>query len=124
MLRPRRVLLMYETSHEISYLYIRNSAPQDRGEQRPLRDGPIGPRPPARPAPTTHPQLLVYAATNIRTEGVRAREGLGHRGGVERRAGGWSSDPMREAGAPSTEEATLAHRVGARPTGGSHGLIV
>src|SRR5215218_5914737 len=42
MLRPRRVLLMYETSHEIPYLYIRNSAPQDRGEQRPLRDGPIG----------------------------------------------------------------------------------
>jgi hypothetical protein len=29
---------------------------------------------------------------------------------------------MREADAPSTEEATLAHRVGARPTGGSHGL--
>src|ERR687890_2864357 len=27
---------------------------------------------------------------------------------------------MREADAPSTEEATLAHRVGARPTGGSH----
>src|SRR5829696_8229165 len=24
-------------------------------------------------------------------------EGLGHRGGVERRAGGWSSDPMIEA---------------------------
>src|SRR5829696_9012744 len=28
---------------------------------------------------------------------------------------------MREADAPSTEEATLAHRVGARPTGDSHG---
>ena len=28
--------------HEILYLYIRNSAPQDRGEHRPLRDGPIG----------------------------------------------------------------------------------
>jgi hypothetical protein len=33
-----------------------------------------------------------------------------------------SSGPMIEADAPSTEEATLAHRVGARPTGGSHGL--
>jgi hypothetical protein len=29
-------------------------------------------------------------------------EGLGHRGGVERRAGGWSSDPMIEVDAPST----------------------
>jgi hypothetical protein len=29
---------------------------------------------------------------------------------------------MIDAGAPSTEEATLAHRVGARPTGDSHGL--
>src|ERR671921_1282009 len=66
MLWPRRVLLMYQTSHEISYLYIRNSAPQDRGKQRPLRDGPIGPGPPARPALTTHPQLLVYAATTRR----------------------------------------------------------
>src|ERR671920_1587512 len=66
MLWPRRVLLMYQTSHEISYLYKRNSAPQDRGKQRPLRDGPIGPGPPARPALTTHPQLLVYAATTRR----------------------------------------------------------
>jgi hypothetical protein len=32
---------MYGTDHDIPYLYIRNSAPQDRGEQRPLRDGPI-----------------------------------------------------------------------------------
>jgi hypothetical protein len=29
---------------------------------------------------------------------------------------------MREAGAPSTEEATLVHRGGARPTGDSHAL--
>jgi hypothetical protein len=55
----------------------------------------------------------------------RRRRALQHRTGEERRAGAKqteSSDPMREADAPSTEEATLAHRVGARPTGGSHGL--
>jgi hypothetical protein len=28
--------------HEILYLYIRNSAPEDRGEHRPLQGGPIG----------------------------------------------------------------------------------
>jgi hypothetical protein len=33
-------------------------------------------------APATHSQILVYAATNIRTAGVRAREDLGHRGGA------------------------------------------
>jgi hypothetical protein len=31
--------------------------------ERPLRPTPIEPRPPARSAPTTHPQLLVYADT-------------------------------------------------------------
>jgi hypothetical protein len=30
---------------------------------------------------------------------------------------------MMEAGAPSTEEATLVHREGARPTEGSHDRI-
>jgi hypothetical protein len=33
---------MYDTDHKIPYLYIRNSAPQDWGEQRPLRDDPLG----------------------------------------------------------------------------------
>ena len=56
----------------------------------------------------------------------KAQRGLAlrHRNGAKRRAGAKqteSSDPMIEADAPSTEEATLAHRVGARPTGGSHG---
>src|SRR5215203_3394143 len=45
MLRPRRVFLMYDTGHETLYSYIRNSALQDRGEQRPLRDGPKRPGP-------------------------------------------------------------------------------
>jgi hypothetical protein len=40
-------------------------------------------------------------ATRHRAE--RLGEGLGHRGGVERRARGWSSDPMIEADVPSTE---------------------
>jgi hypothetical protein len=32
---------MYGTDHDILYLHIRNSAPQDQGGQRPLQDGPI-----------------------------------------------------------------------------------
>jgi hypothetical protein len=34
-----------------------------------------------------------------------------------------NSGPMIEAGAPSTEEATLLHREGTRPTGDSHDRI-
>jgi hypothetical protein len=47
-------------------------------------------------------------------------EGLGHRGGAERRAGGWRSDPMREADAPSTGELQVCFPWCARPTGDSH----
>jgi hypothetical protein len=50
----------------------------------------------------------------------RPGEGLGHRGRVERRAGGWSSDPMREADAPSTGELQVCFPRCARPTGDSH----
>ena len=74
---------MYETSHEIPYLYIRNSAPQDRGEQRPLRDGPIGPGRRRRDA-----HIVGYYAP---AAGTRAEESLGHRDGAKRRAGAWVS---------------------------------
>jgi hypothetical protein len=45
--------------------------------------------------------------------------GVGHSEGPEPRS--VRAPTLIEAGAPSTEEATLAHRVGARPTGDSHG---
>jgi hypothetical protein len=48
MLRLGRGCLMYETSLETPYLYIRNSALQDRGEQKALRAAPIGQETPAR----------------------------------------------------------------------------
>src|SRR5215218_2966713 len=71
--------------------------------------------------------LAVHFFSPRPATGGRAEEGLGHRGGAKRRSEPptvgvvGNSDPMIEAGAPSTEEATLAHRVGARPTGDSHG---
>jgi hypothetical protein len=50
-------------------------------------------------------------------------EGLGHRGGAKRRAGGWSSDPVIEADVPSTEVLQVQILAWcARPTGGSHDL--
>jgi hypothetical protein len=69
---------MYETSHEISYLYIRNSALQDRGKQRPLRAGPIGL---GRRRGDAH--IVGYYALEQR---VKPREGLGVWGGAKRRA--------------------------------------
>jgi hypothetical protein len=45
--------------------------------------------------------------TQETTQAERSGEGLGHRGGAERRAGAKqteSSDPMIEAGVPSTGE--------------------
>jgi hypothetical protein len=45
-------------------------------------------------------------------------EGLGHRGGAKRRAGGWSSDPVIEADVPSTEVLQVQILAWcARPTG-------
>src|SRR5215211_969230 len=51
--------------------------------------------------------------------------GAGQKEGPETRTVGGcrSSGPMIEAGAPSTEEAALVHREGARPTGGSNDRI-
>jgi hypothetical protein len=72
---PGRVCPMYGTDHDILYLYIRTSAPQDRGEQRPLRDAPIGQD---RWRGDAH--IVGYYAPERR---VKPREGLGHRGGAE-----------------------------------------
>ena len=59
-------------------------------------------------------------ATRHRAE--RLGEGLGHRGGVERRAGGWSSDPMRKPVRRARARLECAQgRSCARPTGGTHG---
>jgi hypothetical protein len=44
-------------------------------------------------------------------------EGLGHRGGVERRAGGWSSDPMIEADVRARRCCRYRLAWCARPTG-------
>src|SRR5215213_2355319 len=63
--------------------------------------------------------IVGYYGCCVRIHQV-AGEGLGHRGGVERRAGGWSSDPMREADAPSTGELQVCFPWCARPTGDSH----
>jgi hypothetical protein len=90
---------MYETSHESPYLYIRNSAPQDWGEQRPLRDGPIG-QDRRRGMPISSGIMCWCTRTQHAAQG-----GLGHRGGAERRVGAKqteSSDPMIEADAPNT----------------------
>src|SRR5215211_258495 len=102
---PGRVCLMYGTDHDILYLYIRNSAPQDRGEQRPLRDGPIGPGPPARGCPYRRALLVVYAHTKDRDgRGLRA-SGWGRAKSRSPAQGGCGgSDPMREAGAPNTRK--------------------
>src|SRR5215213_6742855 len=62
-----------------------------------------------------------------RTAGARVREGLGNRDGAKRRVGAprgdcGSSDPMIEAGAPSTGKSlACVTKCCARPTGGSHG---
>jgi hypothetical protein len=49
---------------------------------------------------------LVYIRTTLR-----------YRSGAKRRAGGWSSDPMIEADAPSTGEVIACFRRCTRPTG-------
>src|ERR687897_3239823 len=74
MLRPGLVCLMYDTGREILCSYIRLSAPQDRGEQRPLRAGPIGP---GRRREDAH--IVGYYAP---AAGTAAEEGLGHRDGA------------------------------------------
>jgi hypothetical protein len=51
------------------------------------------------------------------TAGTGAEEGLGHRGGVERRAGGWSSDPMIEADVQARRCCRYILAWCARPTG-------
>jgi hypothetical protein len=63
------------------------------------------------------------AARRIETE--RSGEGLGHRGGAERRAGALLARglrPMIVAGEPSTGSFRDRDIGSARPTGGSHGL--
>src|SRR5215213_1837620 len=79
MLRREHVCLMYETGREILCLYIRDTTPQDRGEQRPLRDGPIGQD---RQRGDAH--IVEYYAPEQR---VKPRTFLGVWGGAERRAG-------------------------------------
>ena len=74
---PGRVYLMYGTDHDILYLYIRTSAPQDRGEQRPLRDGPID-----QDRRRGDARIAGYYAPEQR---VKPGEGLGHRGGAQAR---------------------------------------
>src|SRR5215203_7529826 len=54
-------------------------------------------------------------ATRHRAE--RLGEGLGHRGGVERRARGWSSDPMIEADVRARGCCRYRSAWCARPTG-------
>jgi hypothetical protein len=61
-------------------LYIRNSAPQDLGEQRPLRVGPIGQDRRRGDAHIGGYYVLVYADTTAQEK--RPGEGLGHRGGA------------------------------------------
>src|SRR5215203_5469901 len=59
----------------------------------------------------------------LTTRGPAQRgEGLGHRGGVERRAGRWSSDPMIEADVRARRCCRYRLAWCARPTGGSHVL--
>src|SRR5215216_888110 len=70
MLRPGRVYLMYGTDHDILYLYIRNSALQDRSQQRPLRDAPIGPGPPARGC--SYRRVLCARTAGVGVRGLRA----------------------------------------------------
>src|SRR5215212_10671961 len=72
--------------------------------------------------------LAVHFFSPRPATGGRAEEGLGHRGGAKRRIGApygggcGSSDPMREAGAPSTGKSlACVTKCCARPTGGSHG---
>jgi hypothetical protein len=79
---------MYDTDHEILCLYIRNSAPQGRGEQRPLRAGPIGQD---RRRGDAH--IVGYYAP---AAGVRVREGLGHRDGAKPRNLRFGRSPMGE----------------------------
>jgi hypothetical protein len=132
-----RDCLMYGTDHDVPYLYIRNSALQDRGEQRPLRASPIGQGRRRGDAPTNSGPdnycCLSYWCTRPQevarhTEAERSGEGLGHRGGAERRAGapyhgsGGSSDPMREADVRARRCCRYRLAWCARPTGGSHGL--
>src|SRR5215216_2961997 len=63
---------------------------------------------PDRAKPASNARVVGHHApalcmrTQETTQAERLGEGLGYRGRVERRAGGWSSDPMIEAGAPST----------------------
>ena len=54
---------------------------------------------------------LVYIRTTLR-----------YRSGAKRRAGGWSSDPMIEAGATSTGVLAARYIECASPTGDSHGI--
>jgi hypothetical protein len=127
-----RDCLMYGTDHDVPYLYIRNSALQDRGEQRPLRASPIGQGRRRGDAPTNSGPdnycCLSYWCTRPQevarhTEAERSGEGLGHRGGAERRAGALLARglrPMIVAGEPSTGPFIDRDIGSARPTGGSH----
>ena len=91
---------------------------------------------PPRQDPDCASEVCPYSAPSIvcvhtyikpTAAGVRAREGLGHRDGAERRAGALyqdlgNSDPMIEAGLPSTSGKwkSCVMECCARPTGGSH----
>src|SRR5829696_1452248 len=88
MLRPGRVCLMYDTDHEKPILVHKAAAPQDRGEQRPLRGGLIGQGHRREDA-----HIIGYYAP---ATGGRAKSRSPAQGGCG------SSDPMREAGVPST----------------------
>jgi hypothetical protein len=124
---------MYGTDHDVPYLYIRNSALQDRGEQRPLRASPIGQGRRRGDAPTNSGPdnycCLSYWCTRPQevarhTEAERSGEGLGHRGGAERRAGALLARglrPMIVAGEPSTGPFIDRDIGSARPTGDSYG---
>jgi hypothetical protein len=68
---------MYGTGREIRYLYIRTSAPQDRGEPGPLRADPIG------PGRRRGMRILLGVVSYVHAH-QRDRDGGGHRAGVLR----------------------------------------
>src|SRR5829696_8192421 len=88
MLRPGRVCLMYDTDHEKPILVHKAAAPQDRGEQRPLRGGLIG-----QGHRRGDAHIVGYYAP---ATGGRAKSRSPAQGGCG------SSDPMRETDATST----------------------